>query len=100
MRKRKRDAQALLPPAVQIVAIAVLAILVLIPIAYTLLLSVTPDTEIGGTSLIPSYWAFGNYLQMWSTVSLAQVLRTSLIIAGVPLFISLILAVVSESILP
>lgn len=93
MRKRKRDAQALLPPAVQIAAIIVLAIFVLIPIAYTLLLSVTPDTEIGGASLIPSHWAFGNYLQMWSTVSLAQGLSNSLIIAGVASVIAVILAV-------
>jgi multiple sugar transport system permease protein len=93
MRKRKRDAQALLPPAVQIAAIAALAILVLIPIAYTLLLSVTPDVEIGGASLIPSYWAFGNYLQMWSTVSLVQGLSNSLIIAGIASVIAVILSV-------
>jgi ABC-type glycerol-3-phosphate transport system permease component len=93
MRKRKRDAQDILPPPVRAVAIAVLAILVLIPIAYTLLLSVTPDAEVGAGSLLPSQWAFGNYIQMWSTVSLAQGLRNSLIISGLASVIAVVLAV-------
>ena len=93
MSRRKRDAQNILPPPVRIAAIAILAVLVLIPIAYTLLLSVTPDTEVGAGSLIPSHWAFGNYLQMWSTVSLAQGLSNSLIIAGIASVIAVILAV-------
>src|SRR2546430_6151211 len=69
---RHRNAQEILPPPVRIVATAVLAVLVLIPIAYTLLLSVTPDAEVGAGSLLPSQWGFGNYIQMWSTVSLAR----------------------------
>lgn len=93
MRRRKRDAQEILPPPLRVVAIAALAILVLIPIAYTLLLSVTPDLEIGVGNLIPSHWAFGNYLQMWSTVSLARGLSNSLIIAGIASVIAVILAV-------
>jgi multiple sugar transport system permease protein len=71
----------------------ILAALVLIPIAYTLLLSVTPDTQIGSGGLIPSQWAFGNYIQMWATVSLAQGLVNSLIIAGCASVIAVILAV-------
>ena len=65
----------------------------MIPIAYTLLLSVTPDAEVGGESLIPSQWAFGNYVQMWSTVNLAQGLGNSLIISGVASVIAVIVAV-------
>lgn len=90
---RHRDAQEILPPPVRIVTTAVLAVLVLIPIAYTLLLSVTPDTQIGTGGLIPSQWAFGNYLSMWSTVNLAQGLGNSLIIAGFASVIAVILAV-------
>jgi len=93
MRKRKRDAQEILPPSLRVVVIAALAILVLIPIAYVLLLSVTPDAEVGAGSLIPSNWAFSNYIQMWSTVSLAQGLSNSLIIAGIASVIAVILAV-------
>ena len=90
---RHRNAQEILPPPVRIVATAALAVLVLIPIAYTILLSVTPDTEIGGASLLPSHWAFSNYLQMWSTVNLALGLTNSLIIAGFASIIAVILAV-------
>lgn len=93
MSRRKRDAQEILPPPLRLVAIAALAILILIPIAYTLLLSVTPDIEIGVGNLIPSHWAFGNYIQMWSTVNLAQGLSNSLIIAGIASVIAVILAV-------
>lgn len=92
--RRHRNAQEILPPPVRIVATVALAVLVLIPLAYTLLLSVTPDTEIGAAgSLIPSHWAFSNYLQMWSTVNLALGLTNSLIIAGFASVISVILAV-------
>lgn len=93
MRKRNSNAQDILPPPVRTVTIVVLAVLVLIPIVYTLLLSVTPDTQIGSGNLIPSEWAFGNYIQMWSTVSLAQGIGNSLIIAGCASVIAVILAV-------
>jgi ABC-type glycerol-3-phosphate transport system permease component len=91
--RRHRNAQEILPPPVRIAVTAVLALLVLIPIAYTLLLSVTPDTQIGTGGLIPSQWAFGNYIQMWTTVSLAQGLTNSLIISGFASVIAVILAV-------
>jgi ABC-type glycerol-3-phosphate transport system permease component len=93
MRRRKKEAQEILPPPVRVVAIAALAILIVIPIAYILLLSVTPDAEVGAGSLLPSQWAFGNYLQMWSTVSLARGLGNSLIISGIASVIAVILAV-------
>ena len=91
--RRHRNAQEILSPPVRIAVTAVLAVLVLIPIAYTLLLSVTPDTQIGTGGLIPSQWAFGNYIQMWTTVSLARGLTNSLIIAGCASVIAVILAV-------
>jgi ABC-type glycerol-3-phosphate transport system permease component len=91
--RASRDTEALLPPAVRIIATVVLAIFVLVPIAYALLLSVTPDAEVGGANLIPSHWAFGNYLQMWSTVNLAQGLVNSLIISMSASVIAAVLAV-------
>src|SRR5579863_7193143 len=90
---KHRDAQEILPPPLRIAAIAVLAVLILIPIAYALLLSVTPDAEVGAGSLLPSQWAFGNYIQMWSTVSLARGLANSLIASGIASVIAVILAV-------
>ena len=91
--RRHRNAQEILPAPVRIAVTAALGVLVLIPIAYTLLLSVTPDTQIGVGGLIPTQWAFGNYIQMWTTVSLSQGLINSLIIAGCASVIAVILAV-------
>ncbi len=91
--RRERNAQEILSPPVRIIATVVLAIFVLIPVAYMLLLSITPDSEISGDSLLPSQWAFDNYIQMWSTVNLAQGLVNSLIIAGAASVIAVVLAV-------
>ena len=91
--KKQRDAQEILSRPLQFIVIAILLLLVLIPIAYTLLLSLTPDAEIGSESLIPSQWAFGNYIQMWSTVNLAEGMGNSLIISGITSVLAVVLAV-------
>lgn len=92
-RRKKRDAQELLSPPMRITVTIILAIFVLIPIIYTLLLSVTPDAEVGGDHLLPSHWAFDNYIQMWTTVSLASGLLNSLIVSGAASIIAVILSV-------
>lgn len=91
--KKHRDAQAILPPPLRIAVTAILAVLILIPIVYMVLLSVTPDAQVGGEQLIPTHWAFDNYINMWSTVNLLQGLQNSLIISGVASIIAVILAV-------
>lgn len=91
--KKKKESQDILPQPVRVVAIIVLLGIALIPIVYTLLLSITPDAEISAGSLIPSHWVFGNYVQMWSTVDLAQSIGNSLITSGVASVIAVILAV-------
>ena len=68
----RRDARELLPPPVRISAIACLVTVITLPIAFMLLLSITPDPEIGAGRLIPSHWAFDNYAKMWSTVNLGR----------------------------
>ncbi len=92
-RYRHRDSQDLLSPPLRIAVTIILAVMVLIPLAYTLLLSVTPDAEVGGDNLIPSHWAFDNYIQMWTTVSLANGLLNSLLISGTASVIAVVLAV-------
>jgi ABC-type glycerol-3-phosphate transport system permease component len=92
-RKRRHDAQELLPPGVRIAAIVLLAVVILVPIAYMLLLSVTPDVQVGAGPLLPTHWAFENYVQMWSSASLAQGMVNSLIISGSASIIAVILAV-------
>lgn len=92
-RRKHRDSQDLLSPPLRIAVTIILAVIVLIPLAYTLLLSVTPDAEVGGDNLIPSHWAFDNYIQMWTTVSLTSGLLNSLLISGTASVIAVILAV-------
>ncbi len=91
--KRRRDAQEILSPPVRIIATIMLAAFVLVPIVYMLLLSVTPDSQIGDGNLIPSQWAFANYLQMWSTVNLAQGIFNSIVVALCASIIAVVLAI-------
>jgi ABC-type glycerol-3-phosphate transport system permease component len=89
----RRDARELLPPSVRISAIACLVTVITLPIAFMLLLSITPDPEIGAGRLIPSHWAFDNYAKMWSTVNLGRGLANSLVICGLSSTIAVIFAV-------
>lgn len=91
--KKHRDAQEILPPPLRIAVTAILAIIILVPIAYMILLSVTPDTQVGSEQLIPTHWAFDNYMNMWSTVDLLLGLQNSLIISGIASVIAVILAI-------
>jgi ABC-type glycerol-3-phosphate transport system permease component len=93
MMRKQRDSQEILSTPVRILASVLLIVFVLVPIAYTLLLSVTPDSEIGNGDLIPTQWAFDNYIQMWTTVNLAQGVVNSLIISLTASAIAVILAV-------
>ncbi len=91
--KRVAKAQEILPRRLRIALTLVLAIFVLIPVLYMLLLSVTPDAEVANGHLLPSHWAFDNYLQMWSTIDLAQSLFNSVLVSLVASAIAVLLAV-------
>ena len=91
--RRRFKSQEILPPWVRLLAIIVLAIFVLIPVVYILLLSVTPDIEISGGELLPSHWAFDNYTQMWSTINLAQGLFNSVLVSLSASAVAVVLAV-------
>jgi ABC-type glycerol-3-phosphate transport system permease component len=89
----RRDARELLPPPVRIGAIVCFVTVITLPITFMLLLSITPDSEIGAGRLIPSHWAFDNYAKMWSTVNLGRGLANSLMICGLSSTIAVIFAV-------
>lgn len=89
----RRDPRELLPPPVRIGAIVGFVLAITLPIAFMLLLSVTPDPEIGTGSLIPSHWAFDNYARMWSTVNLGRGLANSLVICGISSTVAVVFAV-------
>lgn len=79
--KHHKNSQEILPSWVRTLLIIVLALFILLPVAYMILLSVTPDIEINTGQLLPTHWAFANYIQMWSTINLAQGLGNSILIS-------------------
>lgn len=89
----RRDPQDLLSPPVRVAATAVLITVITLPIAFMLLLSVTPDSEVSSGGFTPSRWAFDNYTKMWSTVDLGQGLVNSLIVCGLSSVVAVALAV-------
>jgi ABC-type glycerol-3-phosphate transport system permease component len=89
----RRDPRQLLPPPVRIGATIGLVLAIMLPIAFMLLLSVTPDPEIGSGGLIPSHLAFDNYAKMWSTVNLGRGLANSLVICGISSTVAVVFAV-------
>ena len=77
-RVRPRDPQRLLPRWLSIVVVTGL-MLMLLPLLYMLIISVSPDFESASGEFWPSQFVFGNYISVWSTVDLAQGLMNSLI---------------------
>jgi multiple sugar transport system permease protein len=91
--KRQYKSQEILPPWMRSLLLIVIAIFILIPVVYMLLISVTPDIEINSGQWLPSHWAFENYVQMWSTINLAQGLWNSMLISMTASTIAVFLAV-------
>ncbi|HET9127264.1 MAG TPA: carbohydrate ABC transporter permease [Propionibacteriaceae bacterium] len=78
-RKRMvRDPQRLLPRWLQVLVIAFLMLL-LLPVLYMLIISVSPDLDAASAKLWPSHFVFGNYRSVFSTVDLARGLVNSFI---------------------
>jgi ABC-type glycerol-3-phosphate transport system permease component len=75
---RSRNPQRLLPRWLSILIVTLL-LLSLLPVLYMVLISVTPDFDAAAGKLWPSHFVFANYVNVWSTVELAQGLWNSLI---------------------
>ena len=81
MSRRGRDPQTVLPRGLNTLAICVISVFAMAPVAYMLLMSVAPDAEVASGKLWPSRFAFDNYVRMWSTVPLGSGLLNSVITA-------------------
>lgn len=77
-RIRPRDPQRLLPRWLSMI-IVVLLMLMLLPVLYMVIISVSPDFESASGEFWPSQFVFGNYVSVFSTVDLGQGLINSLI---------------------
>ncbi|MGH3368360.1 MAG: carbohydrate ABC transporter permease [Nocardioidaceae bacterium] len=91
MAKRARNPQAILPRWLAISTIAGLLVLVLTPVAYMVLMSVSPDVEAVSGGVVPSSFKIGNYVLMWQTVPLASALFNSLFASLTAGLISIVL---------
>jgi ABC-type glycerol-3-phosphate transport system permease component len=80
MAKTARDPQRLLPRWLSTTVI-VIFMLWLLPVLYMAIISVTPDLEAAAGKLWPSTFVFSNYVDVWSTVDLAQGLVNSVVAA-------------------
>ncbi|EPZ41852.1 carbohydrate ABC transporter permease [Alicyclobacillus acidoterrestris] len=67
----------------RILGIVIFGLAILLPMAYVILISLTPDTEVGGGAIFPTHIAWNNYAMMWQTVHLASDIKNSILIAGV-----------------
>jgi len=92
-RWKAADTDRLLPAWLSRTALVVIALVVLVPVGYMVLLSVTPNAQValGDVSLS----GFRNYVAMWSAAPLAAGLVHTLIIAGVAAAISVLLGLLA-----
>lgn len=83
----------MLPPWLQVSAVTLILLFTLLPILSMLLVSVMPDVEAAAGRLVPSDFAFENYVTLWRTVDLADTLLNSFVVSVAASVISTALAV-------
>jgi ABC-type glycerol-3-phosphate transport system permease component len=93
MTTRACQPEKILPRSIQLAGVTLLSLVAILPICCMLLVSVTPDNESVSGRLWPSRLAFGNYVQLWSSVPLAQGLTNSIMVSLSAAVASTLLAV-------
>lgn len=79
---RRGDATDILHPVLRTIVRAVLALTIIIPVGYMLLMSVTPNVEVAAGTVWPTHFAFSHYLKMWAGTNLGSGMLNSVIICG------------------
>lgn len=77
------EAERLVPAWLAPVVNVVLGVVVLVPLVYMLVLSVTPNNEVALGTISLGHAVWSNYVNMWSVAPLASGLLHTVIIAGV-----------------
>ncbi|WP_067618387.1 carbohydrate ABC transporter permease [Alicyclobacillus acidiphilus] len=77
---------------IRFAGIVILGLIIIIPFLYMVIMSLTPDSEVGDGTLFPSHWAWGNYVTMWSNIGLGQYLMNSVIISAATGFLATVVA--------
>ena len=63
------------------ITIAAFVVMILPPFLYMILVSLSPDAEVGGGNIFPSHLTVRNYFTMWGTISLADNIGNSFFIS-------------------
>ena len=79
---RRGDAADILHPVVRTIVRSVLALTIIIPVGYMLLMSVTPNVEVAAGTVWPTHFAFSHYVKMWAGTNLGSGMLNSVIICG------------------
>lgn len=69
-------------PRVMNGVIVLVGLWVAVPLLYMIVLSISPDSQIGGGRLLPTRIAWDNFASMWTTISLAKNLKNSIVISA------------------
>ncbi|MHB1497010.1 MAG: carbohydrate ABC transporter permease [Acidimicrobiales bacterium] len=89
------EADLLLPVWLSRVVVVIVLIAVIVPIAYMLLMSFTPNYDVTNGVINFALLTAQNYVSMWSTAPLAQGLVNTLIIAGSSAGLSVVVALLA-----
>jgi trehalose/maltose transport system permease protein len=79
---RSDEVARLLPRPLRAVVLVLLLVLVLGPVLYMIVASVSPDLSVAAGHFLPRKLEPANYLHIWSTVDLGEGLVNSLVVAG------------------
>lgn len=81
-RRIQGEAELLLPPWCSRLIVGLLALSVLVPVGYMLLLSLTPNQDVALGTISLAKLDVSNYVDMWSAAPIASGLIHTLIVAG------------------
>lgn len=98
-RQREPAVARLLPAPVQAAGVVVLSVVVLAPVLYVFLASISSDLSVAGGTFLPTEYDLTNYSRIWSTVELSQGLANSVLVAGTVALASAIVALASAYVL-
>jgi ABC-type glycerol-3-phosphate transport system permease component len=87
-----RQSDRLVGPVTGRIIIVVLGVIVAVPVLYMLILSVSPQFAILSGQLIPSTFAFDNYIKIWTAAPLAAGFVNSLFVCGTAAVLTVLVA--------
>ena len=89
---RSRQGDRLVPPLFGLAVTVLISIVIAVPVAYMLVLSVSPQLTILSGRLIPAALDWRNYVAIWSATPLARGFLNSAFVAGVAAALAVLVA--------